>query len=958
MAHRRLLVNRKGQFSIIAAILVAIILISAVMATYSAIQYKDLQNDPQTQSTIDEVNLSLKKVLGFTVGYYGSVLQVTGNTSYAKILATNYMKSGLENTADLKANLGASFNATTLDLATSWFSNTSFSSGSAAIKYDLADLGVYGLTYAASSRLDVRILQSPNPSQACVSVLKDMSEPLINLGISNFKFYKYAYSNSTWVYSYLETSPISFTNGTYLLNIPSDIDPTAYILSVEDSRGIMVVASSFSRYTSTLTWNSTSVETNFHYVNSSNPVTGSSSNFTAQQYGPDYIFDSLSEQLIGTFTRNYNIETTKALTGRYSYGGVTDTFLSDNHYLAYHPARSGSTVVLELNGTLNDEPYLDNWQSLTWWTELAVSWGDANCIIQFWNYASESYATSGEGYATTTLNDHNKNISQTITNNPSYYRDSNGNWKLKITVTGLDSSYTDLEIDWIRFSPSINNYALDMREQFIGINATNPRQDLCIKTGSFDPTENLLVDVWYNSAWVNIMTLSANSWNNASLSSYINSPNLTIRFRDANNATDWIPSSWNIDVVFLKNQPDISLIIGLQQSTFTLEILQNGTMTWLGQQVQSSTVGKPIPPIAVRSLHVNVTTNGINEEVPFQVEDWASDYRIPLGLTNNATVFSNRQMIVVLLTGNASEFTIWWDGRDQANQTSKAFTNIYFVNDNTANGLLTNGILSVTMQIVHDSIYDADVFKVTSVSGTSTSTATFMRINRENSTYGASASYVIHHGIVRDIVQQEAEWGGGAVNSPNVYASIVLTLPANVSYFTYSLRLMFINSSQTRILTDLCPILLSTSLSSLQVQTEDGTLAGLPIVQNSTGPYYNYTSGSWTAHHWSQLISNDGTRGTGIMFTDTANQNLYAFNSIAGGNTGALNAASNKLIELLPVRQGSASASFRYPLDITWTGAVATFSNTTPIYSNQSGTPKGLWALVEYPPTITQTARS
>ena len=45
------------------------------------------------------------------------------------------------------------------------------------------------------------------------------------------------------------------------------------------------------------------------------------------------------------------------------------------------------------------------------------------------------------------------------------------------------------------------------------------------------------------------------------------------------------------------------------------------------------------------------------------------------------------------------------------------------------------------------------------VAGTGTfSTATFMRINQETSTYGAGLSYVIHHGIVRDVVQQEAEW--------------------------------------------------------------------------------------------------------------------------------------------------------------------------------------------------------
>lgn len=942
MARRKFKPNKKGQFTIIAAILVAIILIAAVMTTYSAIQYSGLQNDPQTQSTIDEVNLALKKVLGFTVGYYGSVLQVTGNTSYAKTLADNYIRSGLENTADLKADLGASFNATTLDLSTSWFSNTSYSSGNIAVQYNLASLGVYGLTYTTSSRLDVQILQSPNLNQACVSVIKDTDEPLINLGLRNFKFYEYAYSNSTWVYTYPESTPTAFTNGTYLIDIPSGVDPTAYILSVEDSRGIMVVASSFSRYTSTLAWNGTSVETDFLYVDSSNPVIGTQSNFATQQ-SIDGIFDSLAKYFYGTFTNNYHIDYRTLTTARDAGGSISDTYTSNNIRLQFRPLRYGSIIVVELGGDLDGEDALDNWQSLSWLTELSVSYGSAYCTIQLFNYDSNSYATSGDGYATATLTTTDQTISNTITSNPSYFRSSSGNWKLKITV--YTTAY--LRIDMIQYSPAISNYALDIRESWLSVNASNPRQDLCIKTGDFSSSESLLVDVWYGGTWINLMTLSANSWNNVSLLSYIDSANLTIRFRDGSIYST--PSSWNIDAVFLKNQPDISFIVGLQESTFTVEILQNGTMIWLGEEIQSSTNSMPIPPVSVKAIHVNMTINGVNQEVPFQIEDWAADYSIPLGLSNNATVFSNRQMIVILLNGNVTEFTIWWDGSDEAVQTAKAYTNIYFTSDDPDASTLSNGIVTLTF----------GSFTVTSTVATGvSSTATFMRINNDASEYGAGLAYVIHHGVVRDIIEQEAEWGsGGASNSPNLYANIVITLPANVTYYTYALHIMFISSSQIRTLTDLCPIsITTTSLSSLQAQTENGTSSfDFPNVEYGTGTYYNYTTGSWTAHHWSQLITSSGS-GCGLMFTDTANQILYAFSYLAG-NTGALKAdESTKKIELLPVTSAG-SASFQTPLDITWTGAVVTFnSSRTPIYD--TSTSSGLWILVEYPPTITQTAQN
>jgi len=304
-------------------------------------------------------------------------------------------------------------------------------------------------------------------------------------------------------------------------------------------------------------------------------------------------------------------------------------------------------------------------------------------------------------------------------------------------------------------------------------------------------------------------------------------------------------------------------------------------------------------------------------------------------------------MIVFLLNSKVSDFTVWWNGSDAATQTPLAFTNKYFTNDNTNTQTLTNG--NVTL------LFGSFNVKST-VAGTGTfSTATFMRINQQTSTYGAGLAYVIHHGIVRDVVQQEAEWNNGPTGCPNLYANIVLTLPANSTYYTYQLRLMFINSTQTRSITDLSLIQLTTSVSVPQLQTENGTLVGYPILQNGTGTFLNATSGSWTAHHFSQFITGN-TKGAGIMFTDAANQKLYAFDSIAGSSTGALK-VSSALIELLPV--SAAQASFKYPFDITWQGAVVTFDGTTPVCSLYDGTtPTGLWILSEYPPTLTVTPKS
>lgn len=1095
---RLLKLNRKGQFTIIAAMLVAIVLIAAVMTTYSAIRYAQLEDQPRVLSAVDEINLALKHVLGFTVGYYGSVLQVTGNTMYAKQLALNYLQSGLVNIGDMRPEWSPSFEIVDFDLRTYWFNKTSYSSGNFSVRYDLMGLGVYDMTYSTSCRLDVEILGSTPSNQTCIRITKDGGEPVINLGKQSLKFYRYLYSNLTWEHVSPSKEPTVFANGTYLITVPSDINPQSYVIRIEDSRGIIVVASSFSQYIINLDWNSPGATQTPYYVENLYEVIGDSLDFTRQQ-NTDDIFDVLTEAVSGTAPQSSYPDYWMGLgSTTYDSGNTTDLRSDNGQYMQLHSTigcsrigeskqsivdkivgsqftvlgdgqvesitayidlekksenrkvkaaiytsshifvastqeqivnsdgwvtfsfpdpkptlTAGASYILAVwadsqkgdvyvhyeGGSSNqghrvDQPYgswpsspffthesrrysiyctytplgqyaceveftgtsdMLDWTQLTWSVDLCSTTPDVNLILQLYNFAIGQYPTNGDGFMTATVGTSDLLKTQTITVNPTAFRNSSGHWKIKITAMKTTSTPFYMKFDLIRLSPEVNNYALELEEQWTNVDTTNPRQDLCIKTGALG-AEPLMVQVRSGASWITVINaLQPNMWNNVSVTPYITSPTFTIRFKGSNDATDITQDSWEIDAVLLKPKPDPRfLLTTLQESTIVVELLQNGTMRWLGQALQMTTQALPIPPVPVKAIHVNQTRNGIDKEVPFQVEDWASEYRIPQGLTSNATVFSNRQMIVFLVDVHVTKITIWWDGSDEATQTPLAYTNQYFTGDNPDDDTLTNGI--ITLEIGSFSVKST-------VHGTGTySTANFMRINLENSVYGAGAAYVINHGVVRDIIQQEAEWGtnrpgggsdaGGAYNCPDLYANIVITLPANAPYYTYQLRLMFIDSAQSRSITDLCPIRLTASPSSPTAMTENGTAGGFPIVTNGTGTFYNYTSGGWTPHHWSQIVNKTGTQGAGIMFTDSANQQLYGFNSIAGSNVGAIKSdSSTKTIELLPVASGS--VSFNYAFDITWHGAVVTFDGTTPIY--RSSDESGLWILVEYPPIVTVT---
>jgi hypothetical protein len=647
--------NTKGQFSIIAALLVAVILIATVIITYSTIRNSPIQDQPQILSAIDETNLALKQILGFTIGYYGSVLQVTGNASYAKELAIKYLQSGLVNIANMHPEWGTAFNLSSIDLSTYWYTNDSWSTGKLAINYSLTGLGLYGVTYETSCKLTVQVNETILENQVQLNITRDEKEHLINLGKQNFKFYRYIYENSTWktISPIYDTSIKSFPDGTYQINMSdpalSGIDPYSYVVQVEDPRGIIVIASSFSRYTCTLNWNST--------------------------------------------------------------------------------------------------------------------------------------------------------------------------------------LYSQLK-----------------------------------------------------------------------------------------NATD---------------------------ATIVVELLQNGTMRWLGQNLQLTTQAKPIPPIPVKAIHINQTINGINQEVPFQIEDWASDYKIPLGLTSNASVLGNRHMIVFLINPNVTKVTIWWNGSDTATQTPLAYTNHYF-KDNPSARTLSNGLFTIQLS--------SSGFTVTATVGGTSSTANLMRINSEYDTTDPEWAYAIYNGTVRSIVHGEPEFSGGVDNPQcyNFYAHVVITLPANATYYTYQLRLIFLNSTdKPRTINDLCPIRITAS-GSFSASTENGTLAnGYPNVSTASDLFYNMSS-VWQ-HHWSQLFNSTLNRGFGIMFPDDSNKKLYYFDSIINNQTGALNVSSTgRTIEFLPVKRVQVS-NFVSPLDICWYGAVVTFDATTPIYNSDGS---GLWMIVEYPPTITVTTEN
>jgi len=90
------------------------------------------------------------------------------------------------------------------------------------------------------------------------------------------------------------------------------------------------------------------------------------------------------------------------------------------------------------------------------------------------------------------------------------------------------------------------SYELDLETQWTTADPIQTYEYLCIKTGTLNE-ENLRVDVWNGTDWITLTSaLTASAWNNFSISSYLSSATLTIRFKGATETNDTAQSTWQI----------------------------------------------------------------------------------------------------------------------------------------------------------------------------------------------------------------------------------------------------------------------------------------------------------------------------------------------------------------------------------------------------------------------------
>jgi hypothetical protein len=108
------------------------------------------------------------------------------------------------------------------------------------------------------------------------------------------------------------------------------------------------------------------------------------------------------------------------------------------------------TVEVEFTGSSDT---LD-WTQLVWAVDSAWTTSSITVTLQLYNYNLGQYPTSGDGYISYTssaTSNTDETRTQTITSNPTYFRDTSGNWKIKVKGVKSTTTQFDFKADLVKY---------------------------------------------------------------------------------------------------------------------------------------------------------------------------------------------------------------------------------------------------------------------------------------------------------------------------------------------------------------------------------------------------------------------------------------------------------------------------------------------------------------------------
>lgn len=254
--------NEQGQFIVIAALMISILIISVSAIMYGTVTYFRHERWEEYLSLIDTLKIGSQRVVEISLANYTLNLSSTvlrDNLNKWRINLTKaYSGFGVVLNPQLANGSYQAYalNITyTLGLSLNWYSNVSFSAANVTIEMNITSIGLRGYKFISTPFLKAEILSakydiSDESITINMTIDKEGLKPITNLPTSSFSLL--ANISGQWVSIDLSRPPSYYYDTSlnrFIYELYSDDDdlssqPSAISVAVIETRNIKVVANS------------------------------------------------------------------------------------------------------------------------------------------------------------------------------------------------------------------------------------------------------------------------------------------------------------------------------------------------------------------------------------------------------------------------------------------------------------------------------------------------------------------------------------------------------------------------------------------------------------------------------------------------------------------------------------------------------------------------------------------
>jgi len=228
---KKFITQKKGQFVIIAVLMIAIMIISIGALMHRAVTYYRHEPWEEYLTLIGAIELNSLRLIELSLANYTNT-----DSPDQDILRTN-LEKWQTNLTRMYLGYGISLNSSNCCLACDWNKNSSSSAANAAFSLNIASIGLTGYKFMAKAFLNLTILNKID-NEINVTVRGEDGTHITSLREDNFQVSNgIMILNITSVASYYEPKEIHI----YTINCSENMT-TPITVKVWDERGIQVTA--------------------------------------------------------------------------------------------------------------------------------------------------------------------------------------------------------------------------------------------------------------------------------------------------------------------------------------------------------------------------------------------------------------------------------------------------------------------------------------------------------------------------------------------------------------------------------------------------------------------------------------------------------------------------------------------------------------------------------------------